>query len=147
MLPAVIPLVSVLWKRIKKIIHGRRPSKADALDVVTSILCCPCRMAMASGTVQRELETSRIIGRKNSFQVQIKKNTNSTESVGILIGVIMRNSNCTLLQPSIIAASIISRGNWLNTEDNKYVPKALWITVNTRITANRVLYRLKNLAK
>jgi len=32
MLPAVIPLVSVLWKRIKKIIHGRIPSKADEAD-------------------------------------------------------------------------------------------------------------------
>ena len=48
-LPAVMPLVSVRWNRIKNTMQGRIPSSADALDVVASMLCCPCSTAIASG--------------------------------------------------------------------------------------------------
>jgi len=47
MLPRVIPLVRVLWKRTKKIIHGMTPSKAAALCNVSVAPCCPCAMAIA----------------------------------------------------------------------------------------------------
>ena len=86
MLPAVIPRVRVRWNRMKNKMQGRTPSKAEELDVVTSMLCWPCRVAIAIGTVWFALETSMTNGRKNSFQVQIKKKTNSTERVGMLIG-------------------------------------------------------------
>ena len=118
-LPAVIPLVRVLWKRMKKTIHGSKPNRADALEVVTSILCWPCKMAIANGTVQRVLETSKTIGRKNSFHVQMKKKTNNTVSEGMLLGETILNNSCHLLQPSIKAASIISLGKALNIEDNR----------------------------
>jgi hypothetical protein len=62
---------------------------------------------------------------KNSFQDQIKKNTKSMESDGMLSGTIILNSNCSLLHPSISAASINSLLNALKIEDKKYVPNEL----------------------
>jgi hypothetical protein len=47
MLPRVIPLVRVLWKRTKKIIHGMTPIKAAALCELTVDPYCPCAMAIA----------------------------------------------------------------------------------------------------
>ena len=123
MLPAVMPLVSVLWKRMKKMMQGKMPSKAAELCRVMVTLCSARARAIASGTVCFAFEIRKINGVKRSFHVHMKKNTNSTESVGIVIGTIILNNRFSLLQPSITAASINSLGNALNAEVNKYVPK------------------------
>ena len=94
--------------------------------------------AIASGTVWFAFDGRRIKGRKNSFHVQMKKKTNNVESIGRLSGATMYSSKPSLLHPSNVAASISSRGNALNTDDNTYVPKALWITVKTKITDRAV---------
>ncbi len=80
-------------------------------------------------------------GSRNSFQVQMKKKTSSTPIVGRLTGTTIRHSTCHLLAPSIRAASMISRGNWLSTDERRYVPNAAWITVKTMMTLNLVSYR------
>ncbi len=147
MLPSVIPFVSVLWKITKKSIHGRMPSKAPALCVVMTVLYSPSVRATASGTVYFAEEIRKINGRKNAFHVQMKKNTKSTESTGILSGTTMLNNNRTLLHPSIVAASINSWVNVPKTEVNKYVPKALLSTAKIRMTDKRVLYIPTSLKK
>jgi hypothetical protein len=117
--------VSVRWKIRKKIMQGRIPSSPDALCAVIFTPYCPWLTARASGTVWFAFDGKRIKGRKNSFHVQMKKNTNNTESVGILSGATIYLSRPSLLHPSVRAASIISRGNVVNDDDNKYVPNEL----------------------
>ncbi len=56
---------------------------------------------------------------RNSFQVQMKKNVPSTISVGRMIGTTTSVRTCQRDAPSISAASRISRGNVLITEDRK----------------------------
>jgi len=56
-------------------------------------------------------EISITSGSRNSFHVQMKKNTSSTPRVGRLIGTTIRHSTCHLFAPSTRAASITSRGN------------------------------------
>jgi hypothetical protein len=119
MLPAVTPLVSVRWNKIKNRMQGRIPSKAEAAVVVASILCCPCSTEIAIGTVCLSFEISMMRGRKNSFQVQIKKNVKRTDRVDMLMGVIILVRTWNLLHPSILAASMSSFGKVLNIEVNK----------------------------
>src|SRR6187551_528624 len=84
--PAVMPRVRVRWKIRKKSIAGRMPISADALVVVASIRRSPCSTPSATGTVWLSFETRKTSGRKNSFQVQMKKKVNSTPMVGRLTG-------------------------------------------------------------
>ena len=76
--PTVMPRVSVRWKIRKKATAGRMPSSAEALDMVASIIFSPCSTPSATGTVWLSLEIRKISGRKNSFQVQMKKKMSST---------------------------------------------------------------------
>jgi hypothetical protein len=76
-------------------------------------------MPIATGTVWFSLEISITNGMKNSFQVQMKKNTSSTDSVGQLIGTTTRQSTCHRVAPSTVAASRISLGNVESTDDSR----------------------------
>ena len=77
---------------------------------MASMSRCPCSTPRATGTVWLSLEIRKISGRKNSFQVQMKKKTSSTARVGRLIGTTTRHSTCQRPAPSIRAASRTSRG-------------------------------------
>ena len=112
-------MVSVRWKIRKKIKQGRIPSSPDALWAVILTPYCPWLIARANGTVMFVFDGRRIKGRKNSFHVHMKKNTNRTERVGRLNGVTISHNRFILFAPSIMAASRISRGKELNTDDNR----------------------------
>src|SRR5450432_410702 len=88
--PTATPRVRVLWKMRKKTMAGRMPSSDDAAVPVMSVVCSPCSCARATGTVWLLLETRKMSGSRNSFHVQMKKNVNSTESVGKLTGTTTR---------------------------------------------------------
>ena len=46
------------------------------------MMCWPCSVPSATGTVWFWFETRKTSGRKNSFQVQMKKNTSRTRASG-----------------------------------------------------------------
>ena len=65
--------------------------------------------------------------------------TISTASDGLIIGATTLVRSWTFPQPSTLAASRMSFGNARITDARKYVPKALWMTVNMMITESCVL--------
>ena len=93
-------------------------SEAAAV-VVTSIKRSPDRELTAIGMVCVELSTRKAIGIMYSFQVQMKKNTSMTLSVGLEIGNTILRKMVQRFAPSMVAASRIAFGKVPYTEESR----------------------------
>ena len=93
-------------------------SEAAAI-VVTSIRRSPDSDATAIGIVCVLLSIKNAIGIMYSFQVQMKKKTSITDSVGLEIGYTILVKIVHLFAPSMVAASRIAEGNVPYTLESK----------------------------